>query len=182
MTKDSKLSTQDSELKIPNSKLPTQDSQLRTPNSELQTPDSKRCQWCGQDPLYVKYHDEEWGKEIHDDRVLFEFMVLESAQAGLSWITVLRKRENYRKAFEEFDPLKVAEFTEEDLERLLQDAGIIRNRQKINAAINNARHFLEIQKEFGSFDRYMYSFMPDAKPIVNGRMGMSDIPPRTEIS
>src|ERR1035437_4917333 len=97
---------------------------LTTQNSGLLTSDSIRCQWCGTDPLYVKYHDEEWGKEIHDDHILFEFMVLESAQAGLSWITVLRKRENYRKAFAEFDPLRVAEFTAEDVERLLQDVGI----------------------------------------------------------
>jgi DNA-3-methyladenine glycosylase I len=154
-----------------------------TQDSRLQTQDLKsRCAWCGTDPLYMKYHDEEWGKEIHDDRILFEFMVLESAQAGLSWITVLRKRENYRKAFAGFDPVKVAAFTAEDVERLLQDSGIIRNRQKVEAAINNAKHFLEIQKEFGSFDKYMYSFMPGGKPIVNGRMGMKDIPPRTEIS
>ena len=164
------------------SQLPTPNSELSTPDSELKTPDSTRCQWCGTDLLYVKYHDEEWGKEIHDDRILFEFMVLESAQAGLSWITVLRKRENYRRAFAGFDPFKVAEFTEEDLERLLQDSGIIRNRQKIQAAINNARHFLEIQKEFGTFDKYMYSFMPDAKPITNNHKDLGAIPPRTEIS
>jgi DNA-3-methyladenine glycosylase I len=155
---------------------------LQTPGSTLLTPHSKRCQWCGTDPLYVKYHDEEWGRETHDDRILFEFMVLESAQAGLSWITVLRKRENYRKAFAGFDPVKVAAFTSDDVGRLLQDAGIIRNRQKIEAAINNARHFLEIQKEFGSFDKYMYSFMPDGKPIKNNIKGLGDIPPRTDIS
>lgn len=141
-----------------------------------------RCRWCGTDPLYVKYHDEEWGKEVHDDKVLFEFLVLESAQAGLSWITILRRRENYRKAFAGFDPEKVAQFTQEDADRLMQDAGIIRNRMKIEAAINNARLFLEVQKEFGSFDKYMYSFMPEGKPLVNTWKDHSNTPPRTEIS
>ncbi len=141
-----------------------------------------RCSWCGTDPLYIQYHDEEWGKEMHDDLVLFEFLVLESAQAGLSWITVLRKRENYRKAFSGFDPIKVAQFTEIDVERLLLDPGIIRNRQKIEAAINNAQKFLEVQKEFGSFDKYLYSFMPNQKPIINNRKSMSEVPARTEIS
>lgn len=126
-----------------------------------------RCSWCGTDPLYVKYHDEEWGKEVHDDKLLFEFLTLESAQAGLSWITILKRRENYRKAFADFDVKAVAAFTPEDAERLLQDTGIIRNRLKIEAAINNARLFIEIQKEFGSFDKYLYSFMPEGKPIIN---------------
>ncbi|MDF3077904.1 MAG: DNA-3-methyladenine glycosylase [Sphingobacteriaceae bacterium] len=126
-----------------------------------------RCHWCGTDPLYVKYHDEEWGKETHDDKVLFEFIVLESAQAGLSWITILKRREGYRKAFADFDAEKVSKFTEDDVERLMQDTGIIRNRLKILAAINNAKLFLAIQKEFGSFDAYMYSFMPGNKPIIN---------------
>jgi DNA-3-methyladenine glycosylase I len=127
----------------------------------------KRCAWCGTDPLYMKYHDEEWGREVHDDKILFEFLVLESAQAGLSWITILRRRENYRKAFADFDVHKVAAFTDEDVERLMQDAGIIRNRLKILAAISNAKLFIEVQKEFGSFDKYLYSFMPDGKPINN---------------
>ena len=125
-----------------------------------------RCGWCGTDPLYMKYHDEEWGKVTHDDKVLFEFLTLESAQAGLSWITILRRRGNYRKAFANFDVEKVAKFTEKDQERLLQDEGIIRNRLKINAAINNAKLFIEVQKEFGSFNNYLYSFMPNNKPIV----------------
>jgi DNA-3-methyladenine glycosylase I len=125
-----------------------------------------RCRWCGTDPLYMKYHDEEWGKVTHDDKVLFEFLTLESAQAGLSWITILRRRDNYRKAFANFDVEKVAKFTEKDQERLLQDEGIIRNRLKINAAINNAKLFIEVQKEFGSFNNYLYSFMPDNKPIT----------------
>src|SRR6201996_9306445 len=131
------------------------------------TPDLKRCSWCGTDPLYMKYHDEEWGKVTHDDKVLFEFLVLESAQAGLSWITILRRRENYRRAFAGFDVHKVAAFTNEDVERLMQDEGIIRNRLKILAAIKNAQLFIELQKEFGSFDKYLYSFMPGGKPINN---------------
>jgi DNA-3-methyladenine glycosylase I len=135
--------------------------------------DLKRCTWAGSDPLYIKYHDEEWGKEVHDDHTLFEFLVLESAQAGLSWITILRRREGYRKAFANFDVEKVAAFDAKDVERLLNDAGIIRNRLKIHAAISNAKLFIAIQKEFGSFDKYLYSFMPDGKSINN----MSGITP-----
>jgi len=127
----------------------------------------KRCTWCGTDPLYMKYHDEEWGKETHDDKILFEFLVLESAQAGLSWITILRRRENYRKAFANFDVQKVAAFDEQDVERLLNDAGIIRNKLKVRSTITNAQLFIEIQKEFGSFDKYIYSFMPDGKAVDN---------------
>jgi DNA-3-methyladenine glycosylase I len=127
----------------------------------------KRCSWAGTDELYIKYHDEEWGKEVHDDKILFEFLVLESAQAGLSWITILRRREGYRKAFADFDVHKVASFTTDDVERLMQDTGIIRNRLKILAAISNAKLFIEVQKEFGSFDKYLYSFMPGGKPVVN---------------
>lgn len=141
-----------------------------------------RCAWCGTDPLYVKYHDEEWGKEVHDDKVLFEFLILESAQAGLSWITILKRRDGYRKAFADFDVEKVANFTADDVERLMNDAGIIRNRLKILAAINNAKLFIQIQKEFGSFDKYMYSFLPQQKPIRNTIKSMKDIVPRTEIS
>lgn len=141
-----------------------------------------RCAWCGTDPLYVKYHDEEWGKEVHDDKVLFEFLILESAQAGLSWITILKRREGYRKAFADFDVEKVAGFTGDDVERLMQDSGIIRNRLKILAAISNARHFMEVQKEFGSFDKYMYSFLPEGKPIINNPVDMRDLVAKTEIS
>jgi len=159
-----------------NSELPS------NPNAQSSSPASTRCSWCGTDPLYVKYHDEEWGKPVHDDRILFEFLLLESAQAGLSWITVLRKRENYRKAFADFDPEKVAQFTEEDVVRLLQDPGIIRNRQKIAAAINNARLFLQVQKEFGSFANYMWGFLPDGKPIINNWKDHTHTPPRTELS
>jgi len=132
-----------------------------------ETQEIKRCSWAGTGPLYIKYHDEEWGKEVHDDKILFEFLVLESAQAGLSWITILRRRENYRKAFADFDVHKVAAFNDEDVQRLLNDEGIIRNRLKILATITNAQHFIEVQKEFGSFDKYLYSFMPDGKPIMN---------------
>lgn len=139
----------------------------------------KRCSWCGTDPLYVKYHDEEWGKKVHDDKILFEFLILESAQAGLSWITILRRREGYRKAFANFDVNKVAAFTNADVERLMQDEGIIRNRLKILTAINNAKLFIGIQKEHGSFYKYLYSFMPDGKPVdnING-----DLPVSTPIS
>jgi DNA-3-methyladenine glycosylase I len=152
---------------------------MQTANSELQPQEIKRCHWPGKDELYIKYHDEEWGKETHDDKKLFEFLVLESAQAGLSWITILRRREGYRKAFADFNVEKVALFTDEDVERLLNDAGIIRNRLKVLAAINNTKLFIEVQKEFGSFDKYLYSFMPDGKPIVNQH---EKIPASTPIS
>jgi DNA-3-methyladenine glycosylase I len=140
---------------------------MQTANSKLQTPEIKRCAWPGTDPLYMDYHDNEWGKEVHDDKKLFEFLVLESAQAGLSWITILRRREGYRKAYADFDVQKVAAFDDKDAERLLNDEGIIRNRLKVLSSINNAKLFIEVQKEFGSFDKYLYSFMPDGKPIIN---------------
>ncbi|MBL4676077.1 MAG: DNA-3-methyladenine glycosylase I [Mucilaginibacter sp.] len=130
------------------------------------TKDLTRCTWCGTDPLYMEYHDKEWGKTIHDDKTFFEFLTLEAAQAGLSWITLLRRRENYKNAFAGFDVKKVAAFTDADKERLLNDEGIIRNRLKISSAIRNAQLFIDIQKEFGSFDKYLYSFMPDGKPIT----------------
>ncbi|WP_442794299.1 DNA-3-methyladenine glycosylase I [Pelobium manganitolerans] len=142
----------------------------------------KRCHWCGTDELYIKYHDEEWGKEVHDDKVLFEFLILESAQAGLSWITILRKRENYRRLFADFDAQTVANFTEADVERILQDPGIIRNSLKVLAAVNNAKLFLAVQKEFGSFDSYLYSFMPDGKPIVNNFTDSQQVPATSKIS
>lgn len=141
----------------------------------------KRCQWCMKDELYMDYHDKEWGTPLHDDDKLFEFLVLESFQAGLSWYTVLKKRENFRKAFANFDAKKIAKFNRDKMESLMQDAGIIRNRLKIEAAINNARCFLEIQKEFGSFDKYVWGFV-DGKPIVNKRKGMGDIPAQTPVS
>ncbi len=130
-----------------------------------------RCSWCGTDPLYTKYHDEEWGREVHDDKILFEFLILESAQAGLSWITILKRREGYKKAFANFDIHKVVAFTDDDVERLMQDPGIIRNRLKVLATINNAKLFIGVQQEFGSFDKYLYSFMPGGKAIINHRRG-----------
>ncbi|RZL05476.1 MAG: DNA-3-methyladenine glycosylase I [Pedobacter sp.] len=141
-----------------------------------------RCSWCGTDPLYVKYHDEEWGKPVYDDKTLFEFLILEGAQAGLSWITILRRRETYRKAFADFDVKKVAAFDEKDVARLLDDPGIIRNKLKVNSAIRNAQLFMEIQKEYGSFSDFMWGFLPDKKPMENKVHGMGDIPARTEIS
>ncbi|MDB5013561.1 MAG: DNA-3-methyladenine glycosylase [Daejeonella sp.] len=155
---------------------------MPTPNSELKTPNSKRCSWCGTDPLYIKYHDEEWGKPVYDDQILFEFLILEGAQAGLSWITILRRRENYRKAFANFDVHKVANFNEGDVERLMADAGIIRNKLKVAAAITNAKLFIEIQKEFGSFSNYIWGFLPDGKPIMNEYIDHHNAPARTEIS
>jgi len=134
------------------------------------------CDWCLSDPIYIQYHDEEWGKECHNDRVLFEFLILESAQAGLSWLTVLKKRVGYRKAFANFDAKKVAKFDEAKIESLMQFDGIIRNRLKIKSAISNAQIFLSIQKECGSFDAYLYTFMPNNKPIVNKRKSLKDLP------
>ena len=144
---------------------------------------SGRCTWCGDDPLYVKYHDEEWGRpEPDDDCKMFEFLILESAQAGLSWITILRKRENYRKAFARFNAKKVAAFDDADVERLMGNAGIVRNRLKIIAAINNARLFLEIQSRHGSFCDYLRSFLPNGEPIINHPITTADIPASTELS
>lgn len=140
-----------------------------------------RCGWCLGDPIYVIYHDEEWGTPVHDDKVLFEFLVLESFQAGLSWLTILKKRENFRKAFANFDVKKVAKYDEKKYEALMQDAGIIRNQLKIRAAINNAQRFMEIQKEFGSFDKYVWSFV-GGKPINNNLKSLRDIQPKTAIS
>ncbi|HEY2736290.1 MAG TPA: DNA-3-methyladenine glycosylase I, partial [Polyangiales bacterium] len=140
-----------------------------------------RCFWSGEDPLYIAYHDREWGVPVHDDRVLFEFLILEGAQAGLSWITILRKREAYRRAFAGFDPQKVARFTPAKIEKLMQDPGIVRNRLKIASAVKNARAFLQIQKEFGSFDEYQWSFV-GGKPIQNGMRSRAEIKARTEIS
>ncbi|MBL7893288.1 MAG: DNA-3-methyladenine glycosylase I, partial [Bacteroidia bacterium] len=129
-------------------------------------PVKQRCFWVSSDPVYIEYHDKEWGRPIHDDRLLFEFLVLESFQAGLSWLTVLKKRENFRKAFAKFDAKMIAKFDQRKFDQLMQDAGIIRNRLKIEAAINNAKCFLQIQKEFGSFDKYVWSFT-GGKTIVN---------------
>lgn len=141
-----------------------------------------RCAWVpANDELYAKYHDTEWGVPVHDDATMFEFLVLESAQAGLSWRTVLNKRENYRRLFAGFDAKKVARFDEADVERLMLDAGIIRNRAKIKATIQNARAFLVIQKEFGSFSKYIWNFV-DGKTIDGKRKTIKDLPPRSDIS
>ena len=141
----------------------------------------ERCSWCGDDPLYVKYHDEEWGVPVHDDRKHFEFLVLEGAQAGLSWITILRRREGFRKAFAEFDPAKVADFDEAQIAKLLQDEGIIRNQQKVRSAVKNARAFLKVQEEFSSFGSYIWSFVK-GRPIINRFEKDSDIPAKTPLS
>ena len=141
----------------------------------------KRCTWCGTDPLYMSYHDNEWGVPVYDDAKLFEFLILETFQAGLSWITVLRKRENFRKAFDQFDYHKIAKYNEDKFESLLQDAGIIRNKLKIKATINNAKAFMSIQKEFGSFSTYIWQFT-NGKPIINNHTSLSDIPATTSLS
>src|SRR6266852_5272991 len=138
----------------------------------------KRCAWAGTDPLFVAYHDEEWGVPLHDDRVLFEFLVLEGAQAGLSWSTILRKRDAYRRAFDRFDPRKVAAYDKRKLAALMADAGIVRNRAKIESSIRNAKAFLDVQMEFGSFDAYQWRFV-DGRPIQNRRRSVGDIPART---
>jgi DNA-3-methyladenine glycosylase I len=134
-----------------------------------------RCGWCGTDPLYIAYHDEEWGVPAHDDRHLFEMLVLEGAQAGLSWITILRKREAYRRAFAAFEPGQVARFTDGHLERLLLDEGIVRNRLKVWSARDNARSFLEVQREFGSFDAFLWSFV-GGQPKVNHPKTLAEVP------
>jgi DNA-3-methyladenine glycosylase I len=141
-----------------------------------------RCAWCGTtDDLYIRYHDQEWGVPVHDDHALFERICLEGAQAGLSWITILRKRENYRAAFDQFDPQKVARYDEAKVTELLANAGIVRNRAKIAAAINNAGKFLDVQAQFGSFDRYLWDFV-DGKPVQNRWRMPAEIPAETEIS
>jgi DNA-3-methyladenine glycosylase I len=137
-----------------------------------------RCPWPGADPLYLAYHDHEWGVPAHDDRHLFEMLVLEGAQAGLSWITILRKRERYREVFDQFDPATVARYGPRKVAGLLADAGIVRNRLKIDAAIGNARAFLEVRREFGTFDAYLWSFV-DGTPTVNQWKTMADVPART---
>ncbi|MDP3581155.1 MAG: DNA-3-methyladenine glycosylase I [Ignavibacteria bacterium] len=140
-----------------------------------------RCGWSTNDPLYIAYHDEEWGVPVHDDQKLFEMLILEGAQAGLSWITILRKRENYRKAFNNFDAKKIAKYDSEKVKTLLQNEGIVRNRLKIAATIQNAKCFLEVQKEFGSFDKYIWQFI-GGKPIKNERKTLKDIPAKTSES
>jgi len=148
----------------------------------MATPKDKiRCSWSGSDPTYVSYHDGEWGVPVYDDQLLFEFLVLEGAQAGLSWITILRKRDAYRKAFAGFDPGKVARFGARDVKRLLGNAGIVRNRLKVESAIKNARAYLKVQEEVGSFSEYQWAFV-DGKPLVNRYRSWKEIPPRTVVS
>jgi len=143
--------------------------------------DLERCGWCLADPIYVAYHDEEWGVPVHDDRRLFEFLVLEGAQAGLSWLTILRKRAAYRRAFAEFDPERVARFDAKKIARLLTDPGIVRNRLKIESAVRNARAFLGVCEEYGSFAKYQWSFV-EGRPIQNRFRSLAEIPARTPLS
>ncbi|HEX9638955.1 MAG TPA: DNA-3-methyladenine glycosylase I, partial [Acidobacteriota bacterium] len=141
----------------------------------------QRCGWSGSDPLYIDYHDREWGVPLHEDKKLFEFVILEGAQAGLSWITILRKRDNYRRAFDRFDPEKVARYDRRKIRKLLADPGIIRNRLKIESAISNARAYLALQEEFSSFDAYMWRFV-DGRPIQNAWKTLRQLPARTAVS
>lgn len=141
----------------------------------------KRCAWCTNDPIYIAYHDEEWGKPIYDDQLLFEFLILEGMQAGLSWLTILKKRQAFREAFANFDPEKISKFNQKKIDQLLKNEGIIRNRLKIQAAINNAKVFLEIKKEWGSFSNYIWQFV-DNKPIKNHWKNIKEVPSKTIIS
>ena len=141
----------------------------------------ERCTWCGKDPLYVAYHDEEWGVPVYEDSLLFEFLVLETFQAGLSWITILRKRENFRKAFDQFNYEKIAAYGEDKYDELLLNEGIIRNKLKIRGTISNARAFMDIQKEFGSFSDYLWNFV-DHKPVNNAISGSEALPANTDLS
>ena len=140
-----------------------------------------RCAWCGDDPLYVAYHDDEWGVPVHDDRLLFEFLVLEGAQAGLSWLTILKKRDSYRKAFDGFDVGRIARYNRQDIARLLHDPGIVRNRLKIEAAIKNAKGVLDIREECGTLDTFLWRYV-GGSPIASFRKGMADVPTRTKES
>lgn len=150
-------------------------------SSEFTALNQNRCPWCGTDPLYVAYHDKEWGVPVHDDRVLFEFIILEGAQAGLSWITILRKRENYRKALNNFDMQHMADYTEDDLLRLMDNPGIVRNRLKVESFVKNAVGALKIIEEFGSLDAYFWGFVNNT-PVKNSPQSMADIPTRSDIS
>ncbi|MBX7240507.1 MAG: DNA-3-methyladenine glycosylase I [Bacteroidia bacterium] len=141
----------------------------------------KRCKWINNDPLYIRYHDEEWGVPVQNDRLWFEFITLDAFQAGLSWYTIIKKRENFRKAFDNFEPEKVALFDDNRIEALMEDTGIIRNRLKIRATVSNAKAFLRIQSEFGSFDEYIWQFT-DHKTIVNEWQNRSEVPAKTELS
>ena len=140
--------------------------------------DKNRCAWAGNEPLYQAYHDEEWGIPCYDDRALFELLILEGAQAGLSWITILKKRENYRRLFDNFDASKIARYTPKKIEKLLLDPGIVRNKLKVNATVINARAFLELQKEPGGFSGFVWSFV-DGKPIINNPRSLKEVPSKT---
>jgi DNA-3-methyladenine glycosylase I len=141
----------------------------------------ERCAWAGHDPVYVHYHDTEWGVPVYDDRLLFEFLILEGAQAGLSWITILKRREGYREAFDNFDVERVARFNKRKRESLLKNPGIIRNRLKVESAVKNARAFIQVQEEFGSFSDYQWRFVNN-KPVQNGWTSMQQVPARTDVS
>lgn len=149
--------------------------------AQLASQKPARCGWCEGNELYERYHDEEWGEPVHDDRKHFEFLLLEGAQAGLNWLTILKRREGYKKAFSDFDPRKVAAFDERDIARLSSDEGIIRNRLKIQSAIKNAEVFLAIQREFGSFDTYIWGFV-DGQPVINRPKRLTDIPATSDLS
>lgn len=147
----------------------------------MSTASLKRCTWCGDDPQYVAYHDEEWGTPSHDDRHLFEMLCLEGAQAGLAWITILRKREGYRKAFSGFDAEKVARYTDREIDSIVADPGVVRHRGKLESVVKNARAFLAVQSEFGSFDRYLWRFV-DGEPVINAWVRDQDAPASTPVS
>jgi DNA-3-methyladenine glycosylase I len=149
--------------------------------NQLQTSDLKRCPWGLSDPIYLEYHDTEWGYPVHDDRKQFEFLVLESAQAGLSWLTILKRREGYRRLYEDFDPVLVADYDEKKISKMLLDSGIIRNRKKIESSINNAQRFLKIQEEYGSFSTYLWGFI-DGKQMVNHFEDLSQVQATTPLS
>jgi len=143
--------------------------------------EKQRCAWSGKEQIYLEYHDKEWGNPVYDDQTLFEFLLLETFQAGLSWITILKKRENFRKAFDGFDYKKIANYSDKKIASLLLDAGIIRNKLKVNSAVSNAQYFMKIQEEFGSFSKYIWGFV-DGKPIKNKFKNMSDLPANTPLS
>ncbi|TDD96625.1 DNA-3-methyladenine glycosylase I [Flavobacterium cellulosilyticum] len=143
--------------------------------------DKIRCGWCNSSELYQKYHDEEWGVPVYDDHKLFEFLLLETFQAGLSWITILNKRENFRKGFDNFDYIKIAQYSDDKIQELLLDAGIIRNKLKVYSAVTNAQNFIKIQKEFGSFSKYIWAFV-DGKPMNNNRKNLSEVQATTPLS
>ncbi len=143
--------------------------------------EKNRCSWPGDDPLYIAYHDQEWGKPVYDDKTLFEFLMLETFQAGLSWITILRKRENFRAAFDDFDYQKIANYSQSKIEELLSNPGIIRNKLKVRAAVSNAQAYMNIQEEFGSFSKYIWGFVA-GKPIQNNFSSMSQVPANTPLS